>query len=77
LIQTNPSDRFLYRTILDELGLKGICGSQAFSALATVDSSGRRDWLSIAVSVSTLIATDAPVNARTRSSSGFNILASS
>ena len=88
-------------------GLRGISGSHAFSALATVDSSGRRDWLSIAsvgrrrpnlkdlasrMSVdatflanarklitpgTSLIVTDAPVNARTRSSSGFNILTSS
>ena len=88
-------------------GLRGISGSHAFSALATVDSSGRRDWLSIAsvgrrrpnlkdlanrISVdptflantrklitpgTSLIVTDAPVNARTRSSSGFNILTSS
>lgn len=28
-------------------GLRGISGSYAYSALATVDSSGRRDWLSI------------------------------
>ena len=88
-------------------GLRGISGSHAFSALATVDSSGRRDWLSIAsvgrrvpnlkdlanrISIdptflanarklitpgTSLIVTDAPVNARTRSSSGFNILTSS
>jgi hypothetical protein len=88
-------------------GLRGISGSHAFSALATVDSSGRRDWLSVAsvgrrrpdlkhlanrMSVdptflanarklitpgTSLIVTDAPVNARTRSSSGFNILTSS
>ena len=87
--------------------LKGIRGSYAFSALATVDSNGRRDWLSIAsvgkrvpnlkdlanrISVdptflanarklitpgTSLIVTDAPVNARTRSSSGFKILTSS
>jgi hypothetical protein len=29
-------------------GLRGIYGSHAFSALATVDLSGRRDWSSIA-----------------------------
>jgi hypothetical protein len=88
-------------------GLKGISGSHAFSALATVDSSGRRDWLSIAsvgkrapnlkdlakrVSIdptflanarklitpgTSLIVTDAPVNATTCSSSGFNILTTS
>ena len=87
--------------------LKGIRGSYAFSALATVDSNGRRDWLSIAsvgkrvpnlkdlanrISIdptflanarklitpgTSLIVTDAPVNARTRSSSGFKILTSS
>jgi hypothetical protein len=78
-------------------GLKGIRGSYAFSALATVDASGRRDWLSIAsvgkrvpnlkdlatrISIdptflanarklitpgTSLIVTDAPVNAQTRS----------
>jgi hypothetical protein len=88
-------------------GLKGIRGSYAFSALATVDASGRRDWLSIAsvgrrvpnlkelatrISIdptflanarklitpgTSLIVTDAPVNATTRSSSGFNILTTS
>jgi hypothetical protein len=87
-------------------GLRGISGSRAFSALATVDSSGRRDCLSIAsvgrrrpnlkdlanrMSVdptflanarklitrgTSLIVTNAPVNARTRSSSGFNIVTS-
>jgi hypothetical protein len=74
--------------------------------LATVDSSGRRDWLSIAsvgkrvpnlkdlanrISIdptflanarrlitpgTSMIVTNAPVNATTRSSSGFNILTS-
>jgi hypothetical protein len=29
-------------------GLRGISGSHAFSALATVDSNGRRGWLSVA-----------------------------
>jgi hypothetical protein len=88
-------------------GLRGISGSYASSALATVDSSGRRDWLSIAsvgrrvpnlkvlanrISVdptflanarklippgTSLIVTDAPVNAQTRSGFGFNILTSS
>ena len=87
-------------------GLRAIRGSYAFSALATVDSSGRRDWLSIAsigkrvpnlkdlanrISIdptflanarklitpgTSMIVTDAPVNASTRSSSGFNILTS-
>ena len=87
-------------------GLKRISGSYAFSALATIDPSGRRDWLSIAsvgkrvpklkdlatrMSVdptflanarklitpgTSMIVTNAPVNATTRSSSGFNILTS-
>jgi hypothetical protein len=30
------------------VGLRGISGSYAFSALETIDSKGRRDWLSIA-----------------------------
>jgi hypothetical protein len=88
-------------------GLEGISGSYAFSALATVDSSGRRDWLSIAsvgggapnltelasrIAVDpeflanaralitpgmSLIVTDAPAGADTRSGSDFNILTSS
>src|SRR5262245_19424216 len=88
-------------------GLEGISGSYAFSALAIVDSSGRREWLSIAsvgggapnlkelasrittapeflvnaraliTPGTSLIVTDAPVNADTRSSSDFNILTTS
>jgi hypothetical protein len=88
-------------------GLRGIRGSYAFSALATVDASGRRDWLSMAsvgkrvpnlkelatrisvdptflanvrkliTSGTSMIVTDAPVNAQTRSGSGFKILTSS
>jgi L,D-transpeptidase catalytic domain len=85
-------------------GLERLSGSYAYSALATVDAGGRRDWLSIARSGgrapnlkdlahrvaiasdflsnvrtlitpgTTLVLTDAPVNARTRSARGFNIL---
>src|SRR5262245_870737 len=88
-------------------GLEGFSGSYAFSALAIVDSSGRREWLSIAsvgggapnlkelasrittapeflvnaraliTPGTSLIVTDAPVNADTRSSSDFNILTTS
>ena len=88
-------------------GLEGISGSYAFSALAIVDSSGRRSWLSIAsvggatpnltelasrIAVdprfladtralitpgTSLIVTDAPAGADTRSGSDFNILTSS
>jgi len=84
-----------------------ISGSHAFSALATEDSSGRRDWLSIAsvggaapnltelasrIAVdpaflanaralitpgTSLIVTDAPADADTRSGSDFNILTTS
>jgi hypothetical protein len=46
-------------------------------ALATVDSSGRRDWLSICGVGKHADHRGAPVNAKTRSSSGFNILTSS
>ena len=85
-------------------GLERLSGSYAYSALATVDAGGRRDWISIASSGgrapnlkdlahrvavapdflanvralitpgTTLVLTDAPVNARTRSARGFNIL---
>jgi hypothetical protein len=85
-------------------GLERLSGSYVYSALATVDAGGRRDWISIASSGGrapnfkelahrvaitpdflanvrtlttpgvTLLLTDAPVNARTRSSRGFNIL---
>jgi hypothetical protein len=88
-------------------GLEGISGSYAFSALAMVDSSGRRNWLSIAsvgggapnltelasrIAVdpgflanaralitpgTSLIVTDAPAGADTRSGSDFSILTSS
>jgi len=88
-------------------GLDGIAGSYAFSALAIVDSSGPREWLSIAsvgggapnlkelarriaaapdflvnaraliTPGTSLIVTDRPVNADTRSSSDFNILTTS
>ena len=79
-------------------------GTHAYSALATVDSSGQRDWMSVAsvggrtpnlkdlanrmdvdpeflanmralvTPGTSLILTDAPVNANTHSTSGFNIL---
>ena len=85
-------------------GLERLSGSYVYSALATADASGRRDWISIASSGGrapnlkdlahrvgiapdfvanvraliipgvTLVLTDAPVNARTRSARGFNIL---
>jgi hypothetical protein len=85
-------------------GLERLSGSYVYSALATVDASGRRDWISIASSGGrapnlkdlahrvaiapdflanvraiitpgmTLVLTDAPVNTRTRSARGFNIL---
>ena len=85
-------------------GLERLSGSYAYSALATVDAGGRRDWISIASSGgrvpnlkelahrvtiapdflanvralitpgTTLVLTDTPVNARTRSARGFNIL---
>jgi hypothetical protein len=85
-------------------GLDRLSGSYAYSALATVDAGGRRDWISIASSSgrapnlkdlshrvtiapdflanvralitpgTTLVLTDTPVNARTRSARGFNIL---
>jgi hypothetical protein len=88
-------------------GLERISGSYAFSALATEDSSGRRDWLSIAsvggvapnltelashIAVdpeflasaralitpgTSLIITDAPAGADSRSGSDFNILTTS
>jgi hypothetical protein len=85
-------------------GLRGISGTHAYSALATVDSSGRRDWMSV-TSVGTrvpnlkdlatraaidpafltnaralitpgtsLIVTDAPVNASTHRSSTMPVL---
>jgi L,D-transpeptidase catalytic domain len=86
-------------------GLGRLSGSYVYSALATVDASGRRDWVStvssggrtpnlkdlahrVAIAPDflanvralitpgvTLVLTDAPVNARTRSARGFNILA--
>jgi hypothetical protein len=85
-------------------GIERLSGSHAYSALATVDATGQRDWISIATSSSrapnlknlarrvkiapdfldnvrslitpgvTLVLTDAPVNANTRSARGFNIL---
>ncbi len=85
-------------------GIERLSGSYAYSALATVDVTGRRDWISIASSGNrppnlkdlakkvaiapdfladvralitpgtTLVLTDAPVNGRTRSARGFNIL---
>jgi hypothetical protein len=85
-------------------GLERLSGSYVYSALATVDAGGRRDWISIASSGGrapnlkdlahrvaiapdflanvralitpgmTLVLTDAPVNAGTRSARGFNIL---
>jgi L,D-transpeptidase-like protein len=88
-------------------GLGHISGTHAFSALSTVDSSGRRDWLSITSVGSgtpdlkelasrsaidpeflanaralitpgtSLIVTDAPVDATTRSDSNFSILTTS
>jgi len=88
-------------------GLEGVAGSHAFSALTTVDASGRRDWLSVTsvggaapdlkalagrlgldpgflASVralitpgTSLIVTDAPVDASTHSDSNFGILTTS
>jgi hypothetical protein len=88
-------------------GLDGFSGSYAFSALATVDSNGRRGWLSVAsvgggppnlqelasriaadpgflsnaraliTAGTSLIVTDAPVNADTRSTRDFDILTAS
>jgi L,D-transpeptidase-like protein len=85
-------------------GIERLSGSHVYSALATVDAAGERDWISIAssegrppnlkdlarrVSIATdflanvralitpgvtLVLTDAPVNASTRSTRGFNIL---
>jgi hypothetical protein len=85
-------------------GLERLSGSHVYSALATVDAVGRRDWISTASSGGrapnvkelaqrvaiapgfladvralitpgvTLVLTEAPVNARTRSTRGFNIL---
>jgi hypothetical protein len=85
-------------------GLERLSGSYVYSALATVDATGRRDWISVAsiggrppnlkdlaqrVAIApdflanvralitpgvTLVLTDAPVNANTRSDRGFNIL---
>jgi hypothetical protein len=88
-------------------GLGRISGSYAYSALATVDASGRRNWLAIAsvggsapdlkdlvkrtaidpqflanvralvTPGTSLILTDTPVNAGTRSDSDFNVLTTS
>jgi hypothetical protein len=85
-------------------GIERLSGSYVYSALGSVDASGRRDWISTAsiggrapnlkdlanrASISpdfladvraviapgtTLVITDAPVSARTRSAPGFNIL---
>jgi hypothetical protein len=85
-------------------GLERLSGSYVYSALATVEANGRRDWIStvssggrtpnlkdlahrVAIAPDflanvralitpgvTLVLTDAPVNARTRSARGFNIL---
>jgi hypothetical protein len=85
-------------------GLERLSETHVYSALATVDSAGRRDWITVASSSgrapnlkeldrrvaiapdflanvralitpgTTLVLTDAPVDARTRSASGFNIL---
>ena len=85
-------------------GLERLSGTHVYSALATVDTAGRRDWISVASSGgrapnlkeldrrvaiapdflanvralitpgTTLVLTDAPVDARTRSARGFNIL---
>ena len=85
-------------------GLERLSGTHVYSALATVDASGRRDWIVVASSGGrapnlkeldrrvaiapdflanvralitpgmTLVLTDAPVDARTRSANGFNIL---
>jgi hypothetical protein len=85
-------------------GLERLSGTHVYSALATVDASGRRDWITVAsgggrapnlkeldrrVAIApdflanvralitpstTLVLTDAPVDARTRSANGFNIL---
>jgi hypothetical protein len=85
-------------------GLERLSGTHVYSALATVDTAGRRDWIAVASSGgrapnlkeldrrvaiapgfladvralitpgTTLVLTDAPVDARTRSARGFNIL---
>jgi hypothetical protein len=85
-------------------GIGRISGTHVYSALATVDASGRRDWMTTAsiggrspnlkelakrvaippdflagvralvVPGTTLVLTNAPVNPRTHSGSGFNIL---
>jgi len=85
-------------------GIERLSGSYVYSALGSMDASGRRDWISTAsiggrapnlkdlanrVSIptdfladaralitpgTTLVITDAPVSARTRSAPGFNIL---
>jgi hypothetical protein len=85
-------------------GLERLSGTHVYSALATVDASGRHDWITVASSGGrapnlkeldrrvaiapdflanvralitpgmTLVLTDAPVDARTRSANGFNIL---
>jgi lipoprotein-anchoring transpeptidase ErfK/SrfK len=84
-------------------GLERLSGSYAYSALATVDAGGRRDWISVIgsggrapklkelanrISIApdflakvralivpgiTLVLTDTPVDASTRSARGFNI----
>ena len=88
-------------------GLESVTGSHAFSALETVDASGRRDWLSVTsvggaapdlkalasrmtvdagilastraliVPGTSLIVTDAPVNADTHGTSNVRILTTS
>jgi hypothetical protein len=85
-------------------GIGRMSGTHVYSALATVDASGRRDWMTTAsiggrspnlkelakrvaippdflasvralvVPGTTLVLTNAPVNPRTHSGSGFNIL---
>jgi hypothetical protein len=88
-------------------GLDGISGTYAYSALATTDWNGRRDWMAIAevggsapnlkalahedkidpqfltnvraliTPGTSLILTDAPVDADTRSVSGFSVMTAS
>jgi hypothetical protein len=85
-------------------GLERLSGSYVYSAMATVDAAGARDWISVVstggrtpnlrdlvrrVAIApdflakvralitpgaTLVLTDAPVDARTRSARGFDIL---
>jgi hypothetical protein len=92
------------RTSIDGLSKRLVSGTHIFSALATVDSDGRRDWLSsssiggrrpnlkdlakrvaippaflanvraLITPGTTLILSDQPVNGRTHSTPGFNIL---